>query len=360
MFKILDLYIIRKFLGTFIFSIALIMMVVVVFDVSEKLGDFMDRKAPFKAIVFDYYLNFIPYFANLFSPLFVFISVIYFTSRMSTRTEFVAILSSGVSFNRIVFVPYMISAGFIAAASLYLNHFVIPQATQERLEFEDMYVYNSRRNEEKNIHRQIQPGTVIYFSIYEADRDIGHQFSIDKFENEKRVWHLRSDYVQWDTLKGKWSIHNYFIREIDGMNEKIRTGHMLDTLMNFRPDDFEKRITDADMMTTPELNVFIEEEKVKGSQEIDKYLIKKHERTSMPFAAFILTLIGVSLASRKVRGGIGLHLGLGIGICFTYIMFMQIFAQLSIKGGLEPAISVWIPNIVFLALAIFMLRTAQK
>ena len=358
--KILDRYIIFKFLGTFFFSILLIMMIVVVFDISEKLGDFLDRKAPIEAIVFDYYANFIPYFANFYSPLFVFISVIFFTSRLASRSEFVAILSSGVSFNRIVFVPYMIAAGIIAGISLYANHYIIPNATKVRLEFEETYFRNAYKNNENNIHRQIDPGTQIYFSNYDAVRDIGHMFSLEKFKNGERVYYLKSEYIQWDSLKQKWSVHNYFLRTVDGLKESITTGFRFDTLLNFRPGDFKKRLTNVEMMNRDELNIFIAEEKAKGSQNIDAYEVEKHRRTSFPFSTFILTLIGVSLASRKVRGGIGLHIGLGIGIAFTFIMFMQVTAQLTIKGGWPPLLTLWTPNLIFGLLAIYMLRKAPK
>ncbi|MCC7303359.1 MAG: LptF/LptG family permease [Bacteroidia bacterium] len=358
--KILDRYILAKFLGTFVFTISLVMMIVVVFDASEKLGDFMDRDAPLRAIVFDYYFNFIPFFANFFSPLFVFIAVIFFTSRMASRTEIVAILSSGISFNRIVFVPYFIGASLIALLSLYMNHFVIPNSNKVRLEFEETYIRNQFRNTEHHIHRQISPDTRIYFSNFDAERDIGHMFSIEQFRDGQRTYYLKSEYIQWDSLKQKWSIHNYFIRKTDSLKESIRRGFVLDTVLNFSPSDFKQRLTSIERMNWNELNSFIEEERKKGSMNIDAYEVEKHRRTAFPFATFILVLIGVSIASRKVRGGIGLHIGLGIGIAFTFILFMQVAAQLSIKGGWPPMITLWTPNILFGILAVYLLRKAPK
>lgn len=360
MLKTLDRYILLKFLGTFFFAVTLLMMIVVVFDASEKLGDFLERQAPLRAIVFDYYLNFVPFFANLFSPLFVFIAVIFFTSRMASRTEFVAILSSGVSFNRIVFVPYMLGAGVIAALSLYLNHFIIPDANKERLHFEELYIRNPYSNRENHIHRQIAPDTRIYFRKFDAETDVGHMFSLEKFRDGERVYYLKSEYVQWDSLKGKWSIRNYFVREVDSLKEKLRTGFQLDTLLDFRPADFKQRLTSIERMDFNELNAFIEEERAKGSQNIDIYEVEKHRRTAFPLATFVLVLIGVSIACRKVRGGIGLHLGLGVGIAFTFILFMQVAAQLSIKGGWPPLITLYSPIVLFGILALYLLKKAPK
>ena len=358
--KLIDLYITRKFLGTFFFSIALIMMIVVVFDISEKIGDFIDRKAPLKAIAFDYYLNFIPYFANLFSPLFVFISVIYFTSRMAYRSEFIAILSSGVSFNRIVFGPYLASAMVIALLSLWLNHFVIPKANKVRLEFEELYIRDPFNYKDHNIHRQIAPGTIVYFNYYLADKKICQQFSLEKVEDGKRTFHLRSDFAQWDTLKQAWKIHNYFIREINGMEENIRKGFEMDTVINFFPTDLERRITNIEMMDYFQLREFIAEEKQKGALNTEVYEVEALKRTAFPFATFVLTFIGVSIASRRVRGGIGLHIGWGIGLSFSYILLMQVGSQMAIKGGFPSLPAIWLPNIIFLGIAIYLLKKAKK
>ncbi|HEY6160503.1 MAG TPA: LptF/LptG family permease [Bacteroidia bacterium] len=359
LFKKLDLYILRKFLGTFFLAIGLIMLIVIVFDISEKIEDFIDHHAPVGAIIFDYYLNFIPYFANLFSPLFCFISVIYFTSRMAYRTEIVAILSSGVSFNRLLF-PYVIGACIIAGGSFYLNHYIIPHANKHRQLFENAYVHNPYQNQESNIHREVAKGTTIYFSNYNNMQNIGYLFSMDKFMNGERYYHLRSDYIQWDSLKGKWVIYNYFIRLIDGDKEYVRTGAQLDTALSFVPADFSMRDEVVESMNKSELDAFIASEKEKGSQSIPTYEVEKYKRTAFPFATIILTLIGVAIASRKVRGGIGLHLVLGIGLSFGYIVFLQIATTMSVKAGLPAIAAVWIPNVIFGAVALVLLRTAQK
>jgi len=359
MMKKLDIYIVRKFLGTFFLSIILILMIVVVFDISERMEDFIAKKPPFKEIVFDYYLNFIPFFANLFSPLFTFIAVIYFTSRMAYRSEIIAILSSGVSFRRLLF-PYMLSATVLAGLSLYLNHFVIPQANKKRLAFEELYLRDKYYNNDKNIHRQIEPGTFIYFNSYNSIMNTGYQFSLEKIHNGIRSYYLKSDFIKWDSTKNKWSIENYFVRKIEGMTEVMTSGAKLDTVFNFQPAEFGKRENRTEAMQTPELSRYIADEKERGSYLIPFFEVEKYRRTAFPFATFVLTLIGASVASRKVRGGIGWHIGLGLLISFSYILFMQVSTTFATYGSLPASIAVWIPNVIFSVLALFMLRTAPK
>lgn len=359
MMKKLDLYIIKKFLGTFFLSIVLILMIVVVFDISERMEDFIVKKPSFHEIVFDYYLNFIPFFANLFSPLFTFIAVIYFTSRMAYRSEIIAILGSGVSFRRLL-VPYMLSATVLAGLSLYLNHFVIPKANQKRLAFEERYLRDTYYNNDKNIHRQIEPGTFIYFNSYNSQLNTGYQFSFEKIHNGIRNYYLKSDFIKWDSTKSKWMVENYFIRKIDGMKEVMISGERLDTVFNFQPAEFGKRENRTEAMQSPELNRFIIDEKERGSYLIPFFEVEKYRRTAFPFATFVLTLIGATVASRRVRGGIGWHIGLGLMISFAYILFMQVSTTFATNGSFPASIAVWIPNLIFTVLALFMLRTAPK
>jgi lipopolysaccharide export system permease protein len=278
---------------------------------------------------------------------------------MASRTEIVAVLSSGVSFYRMM-VPFLTSAFIIALLSFYLNHFVIPHANKQRLAFEDAYINNQYYNTEINIHRQISPGTFIYFNSFNANEKKGYQFSLEKINNGNRFYYLRCDDARWDTIKNMWVLWNYFIREIKGTTEKVRKGQMLDTLLPFSYRDFGERPPNVETMNWTEANNFIQAEKVKGSQDLEKYKVKIQERSAYPFATIILTIIAVALASRKVRGGTGLHLGLGIGIAFSYLLFMQIAVNLSIKGGVPAIIAVWIPNALYLILAIYLLRKAPK
>jgi lipopolysaccharide export system permease protein len=357
--KILDLYIIRKFLGTFFFSMTLIILIVVVFDISEKIDDFIGKEAPFKAIVVDYYFNFIPYFVNLFSPLFTFITVILFTSKMATRTEIVAILSSGISYTRLLF-PYMLSSVVIAILSLYLNNFIIPHATKKRIQFEDQYVRNEFYNRDRNIHKQISPNNYIYLESYSTMDNTGFKFSIEKFNERQLNYKLMAEKIVWDSTKNCWSINNYYIREIDGSNERITKGTKLDTVLSFTPKEFGRKDNTIETMDYNELNEYIATEHMKGSDNIELYEIEKYRRISLPFATFILTLIGVSIASRKIRGGIGMHIGLGIFISFTFIMFMQVSTTFAAGGLVSPLVAVWIPNFIFTFLALYLLKIAQK
>ena len=346
-------------MGTFFFSMALIILIVVVFDISEKIDDFLAKEAPLRAIVFDYYFNFIPYFVSLFSPLFTFIAVILFTSQMATRTEVVAILSSGVSYNRIL-VPCMLSATVIALLSLYLNNFLIPHATKKRIEFEDRYIRDQFHNRDRNIHKQIAPDNYIYLERYATEENTGYRFSIEKFDKGELYYKMMAETIKWDSVKSHWTINNYFIRTIKGENEYIRKGTAIDTMLDFTPQEFGRKDNTVETMDYTELNQYITSEKLKGSENTEVYQINKYSRSSFPFATFILTLIGVSIASRKIRGGIGMHIGLGILISFTYIMFMQVSTTFAASGSISPLIAVWIPNILFSFLAWYLLAKAQK
>lgn len=359
MFKKLDIYIIKKFLGTFFFSLILIIPVVVVFDLSEKMRDFIERKAPVKGIIVDYYFNFIPYLVNQFSPLFVFIAVIFFTSKMASNSEIVAILSSGVSFKRLLR-PYLMSAVVLAILSFYLNNFLIPDANKERLVFEEIYYRNKLRNDSHHIHLQITPNTYIYMTNYNVDLNMGINFSIETFENGELKYKLLSDNVRWDSIKNTWEISNYVERHLNGLNETIATGYRKDTILNFTPEEFKRRDNFIETKNYFELNELIKEEKFKGSSYAIDCEIKKQERAAYPFATFVLTIIGVSLSSRKVRGGIGLHIGLGLLISFSYILFMQISSTFAKNSGIPAIIAVWMPNILYSILALYLLKKAPK
>ncbi|MCD4790476.1 MAG: LptF/LptG family permease [Bacteroidales bacterium] len=357
--KKIDIYIIKKFLGTFFFAISLLIVIVVVFDISEKIDDFIEKEAPLKKILFSYYLNFIPYFVNLFSYLFTFIAVIFFTSKMASDSEIIAILSSGISFRRFL-VPYIISAIFLGLMSFYLANFLIPRTNQKMMDFEKIYVKNPHRNRDINIHMQISPGTFIYLESYNNITDVGNKFSLEDFENNKLVYKLSSERIIWDSITGKWKLENYTIRMIDGFDEKIIKGKEMDTLINLHPREFTLIIDDIKTMNFSELRAFIEKERLKGTKNIKDYEVEKHKRIAFPFATIVLTLIGVSLSSRKSRGGIGMHLGLGIGITFSFIFFLQVSTVFATRGSLSPGLSVWIPNIIFGILALFLLKVAPK
>ena len=355
----LDWYIVKKFLGTFFFSISLILLIVVVFDISEKIDDFIEKDAPLRGIIFDYYLNFIPYFGNLFSPLFTFVAVIFFTSKMANNTEVISILSSGISFNRFLR-PYMLSAGLLAVLSFTLSNFIIPPANSERLEFENTYIKNPYKNRDKDIHMQIKPGQFIYMQSYNTKRNIGYKFSMEQFENNELQEKLFCNYIKWNETTENWTVHNYFIRKIDHLNEEIIEGDTLVLTINLHPNDFNVRRSMVETMNMFQLNDYIKEERMKGSKNLVFHIIEQQKRFAYPFATLILTIVAVAMASRKVRGGIGLHLGLGLLISFAYILFMQVSTTFATNGDLSPIIAVWIPNLLFASLGLYLLTKTPK
>ncbi len=335
------------------------MVIAIIFDVSEKLDDFLKHDVPMREIVFDYYINFVFFYANMFSPLLVFLSVIIFTSSMAFKSEIIAILASGISFNRLL-LPYFIAGTFLALVSFFLNHYVVPHASKERLAFEHAYVGYHTKNPRRDLHKQISPGHFIYVENFNVDRGIGYKFSYEILESDSLKFKLLADYIQWDTASNKWEIRNYFIREFQNGHQKLHGGKVLDTNFIFHPMEFENKTDNTAMMDTPELNQFIKDEQLRGSELISLYMVEKYQRTAMPIATYILILIGVSFASRKVRGGIGLHLAISVAICFIYIFAMQVTKVYATNAGLDPFIAVWIPNIFFGILAIYFYYRAPK
>jgi lipopolysaccharide export system permease protein len=367
--KILDRYIIRKFLGTWIFSIAMFIVILVVFDYAEKLEDFINNKAPLAAIWFQYYFNFIPFFINQFVGLLTFIGVIFFTSKMAYNTEIVAMLSSGESFRRLMW-PYFVSATVIMMFSLVLNLWVIPRANAPRVAFEDSYITSkmrASRTYDQNIYRQIGPGTFVYLRDFSGDTQKASYFAIERYEGGHLASSLEAASVTYDQQTGHWTAPTYILRTmptVDSLGnpteERFEKLTRLDTLININTTELGRLDQLITTMNIHELNDFIDEQKAKGSDSMALLEVERQSRFSYPAAIFILTLIGVSLSSRKVRGGTGLHMGLGITLCFGYILFSR-FAEEFAKGGILPAaLSVWIPNIIFAAIAFYLYVKAPK
>jgi lipopolysaccharide export system permease protein len=359
--KLIDLYIIRKFLGTFFFCLVLILTIAVVFDFAEKIDNFMEKSAPVKAIIFDYYLNFIPYFATLFAPLFVFIAVIFFTSKMAVNTEIIAILNSGMSFLRMMW-PYFLSALVIAIFTFSLTNFIIPKSNLIRMDFEDKYYRSSNRKiTQENIHRQENKNVLIYIGNYNPLNERGQNFTIEKFSDSGRLESkLSSSAVVYDTAVQKWRALNYYIRKIEGDKEVFTTGSQIDTTLSILPKDLSRDPGFVGTMTYNELNDYIDLLKLQGSDELKLFLIEKHRRIANPFAVFILTLIGVTLSSRKIRGGIGMNIGIGLTLSFSYILFLQFASQFSLKGNLGPMVAMWIPNILYSIIGLVLYKMAPK
>ena len=356
---ILDKYIIKKFIGTYFFALLLIIGIVIIFDISEKIDDFVDKSAPLKEIVFNYYSNFIPYFMNMFSPMFVFIAVIFFTSKLAANSEIIAILAGGISFKRMMY-PYMISAFAIALFSLLLNLFVIPPANKGRLAFEQKYIKKKYENTGRNLHYQISPGTFMYGESFATWNNTAYKFTLEDVDGHKIKSKLSAQAAQWDSLKGCWTLKNYHLRKYIGDSEVITTGKQLDTSLVVTIDDFYRRKNVVETLNYPQLNELIETQQMRGDQMVKYALIEKHTRFAMPFSAFILTIIGVSLSSKKRRGGIGMNIGIGIALSFSYILFLR-FSQMFVHTGtLPPAVALWLPNMLYAAVAVALYRMAPK
>ena len=356
MLKKIDIYIIKKFLGTYFFAIALIISIAVVFDINEKLDSFLN--APLKAIVVDYYLNFIPYFANLFSPLFTFIAVIFFTSKLADNSEIIAMLSSGISFRRLM-IPYMISAAIIAGVTFYLNSYVIPPANVTRIEFQDKYVKNKKVDYASNIQLQVEPGVIAYMSRYDNNTKTGYRFSLEKFEGKILKSRLTAQTVTYDSAY-HWIIKDYMIRNFNGMREELTRGSRLDSIITIEPSDFLISRYDSELMTTSALKTYIDRQKKRGVANIKDFEIEYEKRFAMTAASFILTVIGMSLSSRKVKGGMGVNIGIGLLLSFSYILFSTVSSTFAVSGATSPRIAVWLPNIVYSIIAVYLYRKAPK
>ena len=358
--KRLDRYIIVKFLGTYFFAIALIISIAVVFDINENIDRFINNRAPLKAIIFDYYLNFIPYYTNLFSPLFVFIAVIFFTSKLAENSENIAMFSTGMSFNRLMY-PYMISAACIALVTYVLSTEVIPTGSVTRLRFESIYKKKKSDTYARNIQLEVDSGVIAYMERYEDYNKTGYRFSLDKFESHQLVSHMTARRITYDTTAvHKWTVRDYMIREMKGMKETITRGDRLDTIINMEPQDFLITRGQQETMTSPQLHSYIQKQKQRGFANIKIFEVEYHRRIATSFAAFILTVIGVSLSSQKRKGGMGLHLGIGIALSFSYILFQTISSTFAINGNVPASIAVWIPNVLYLFIAIYLYRKAPK
>ena len=357
--KKIDWYIIKKFLSTFFFTISLILLIVIIFDVSEKIDDFLRNDVAIKEIIFKYYLNFIPYFTNLFSPLFIFISVIYFTSKMANNSEIIAILNSGMSFSRLLR-PFIISAVILSIMSFVLGNFIIPHTNKGKIDFENKYIRKKQQKRVKNIHMQIKKDQYIYLESYNKSKDIGYKFTLENFKDNTLKSKLSANYIQFDTINNKWKIKDYFIRIYNDKNEDIIKGKQMDTLLNLKPTDFSSNTSLVETMGMKELNQFIKKEEIKGTAQITFHKIEKHKRIANPFSSIILTIIAVAIGSRKIRGGSGIPLSIGVIISFSYILFMQVSTTFATNGNLLPAIAVWIPNIIFSLIAIIFIKLVPK
>lgn len=358
----LDRYIIGKFIGTYIYAIILIISISIVFDVNENLAKFTQYHAPLKAIVFDYYMNFVPYFANLFSPLFVFIAVIFFTSKLAGNSEIIAMLAAGISFKRLMR-PYMISCVLISALSFYLSAYVIPHGTVIRQNFETMYKNKKRVTAADNVMLQVGKGVIAYIQHYDNSMKKGYGFSLDRFEDKKLVNHMTAMEVQYDTIsdsKYHWTVNNWKIRELRGLREHITSGISKDTIIQMEPTDLVYSKGQQETFTSPELKEYISKQIDRGSSNVVQYQVEYHKRIASSFASFILTTIGLSLSSRKRKGGMGMYLGIGLALSFTYILLQTVSSTFAVNADAPPILAAWIPNLIFAVVAWFCYRKAPN
>ena len=360
--KKLDWYIIKKFLGYYFFSIALIISIAIVFDFNENLQKFTEHHAPARAIIFDYYANFVPYFANLFSALFVFVAVILFTTKLASNSEIIAILASGVSFKRLLR-PYMITCVLLSALSFGLSAYVIPHGTVIRQNFETMYKNKKKNTSAENVQLQVDKGVIAYMQHYDNSMKRGYGFCLDKFQDKKLVSHLTAMDIQYDTIsdsKYHWQLSNWKIRKLQGMKEHITSGAQKDTIIMMEPTDLVYSKGQQETFTSPELRDYISKQINRGSGNVVQYEVEYHKRIASSFASFILTIIGVSLSARKRKGGMGAALGVGLALSFGYIMLQTVSATFAIQANFPPVLAAWLPNFLFAIVAYFCYRKAPR
>ncbi len=346
----MDWYIIKKFLGTFFFSIVLILSIAIVFDMTEKMDDFFEGQVPFREIILDYYLPFIPYYMNMFSSLFIFISVIYFTSKLAGNSEIIAMLASGVSYHRLM-VPYAVSAGLLFVLGMVLGGWVIPRSSERMLRFTDKYIEHYTTENARNIQLEVEPGTILYMESFRKYNCIGYRASIERFEGKTLVERTTADRIYYDSLE-YWHLENYTQRTFTGMRESLERGERKDIILPIIPDELFITAQQAHEMTTPELRHYMNRQRQRGSGNVKAFEVEYHKRWSSPLGAFIMTLLGVTMSSRKVRGGMGKNLGIGTVLTAAYILFSTVSTTFSVNNVMSPFMAAWLPNIVFLLISI--------
>lgn len=358
----IDRYIIGKFLSTYFFLILIIITIAIIFDYNEKIDKFTQSGVSFKNIIFDFYFNFIPYFVNLFSPLFVFISVIFFTSKLADKSEIIAMKAAGMSYKRLLR-PYIFSAILIGVMTFVLGAYVIPKGNVARVDFENTYLKKKKSSITENVQLQVAPGVVAYITQFDNETKRGFGFSLDKFENKQLKSRLTANVINYDTLAEKrysWSVQQYTLREFKGMKEEITNGAKMDTIIQMEPSDFFYINNQQETMTLPQLQEFIDKQANRGAAGVSTFEVEYHKRYATPFAAIILTIIGVSLSSQKRKGGMGTSIGLGLALSFTYILLQSVTASFAINAGWPAMLAVWLPNILFAIIAFILYKRTPQ
>lgn len=357
--KILDWYILKRFLQTYVFVVLVIVLIVVMIDYTEKVDDFHHHNAPASKILFEYYLNFIPYWANYISPLMVFIATIFLTSRLAARTEIVAALSSGISFVRLLR-PYLVGASVLAVFTYYMVNYLIPTANKTRIKFELEYIKEKFTYTGRNVHITIAPNVYAYLESYNNLTNTGYKFTLEQIKGNQLKQKLSADRIEWDTKKGKWAMYDYKIRAIDGIHETLTPGVKMDTTLNLKPSDFDSDYSLFETFTRPELNQYINLLKSRGADGVDTYLLEKYARDTRPFAIVILTVIGVIVSARKSRRGVGWQLALGFILAFVYLLFFMLAKGIAETGNMNPLLAVWLPNLIFTGIGLLLYHTIPR
>ncbi|RIV21155.1 YjgP/YjgQ family permease [Fibrisoma montanum] len=357
--KLLDWYILKRFLQTYVFVVLVIVLVVVVIDYTEKVDNFHHHNAPANKILGEYYLNFIPYWANYISPLMVFIATVFLTSRLAARTEIIAMLSSGIGFMRLLF-PYVVGASVLAVLTYFLVNYVIPRANKTRIAFEVQYINDAYTYSGRNIHLKIAPDVYAYLESYNNTSNTGYKFTLEKIQGNELKQKLSADRIEWDAKKKKWAVYDYKVRSIDGQRETLTPGTRMDTTLNLKPDDFGSDFNLYETFTRPELNRHIELLRSRGADGLETYLLEKYARDTRPFAIIILTVIGVIMSARKTRRGVGWQVALGFMLAFTYLLFFMLAKGIAEAGNLNPVLAVWLPNLIFAGIGVLLYKTIPR
>ncbi|MCQ2339685.1 MAG: LptF/LptG family permease [Paludibacteraceae bacterium] len=356
--KRLDWYIISKFLGTFFFSIILILGIGIVFDLTEKMDDFYEYQLSAKDIIFGYYIYFIPYYMNMFSPLFIFISVIFFTSKLAGNSEIIAMMATGMSFRRLMW-PYLFSAIVLFLMLFFLAGYIIPPASGKLLHFEDQYISHFTNDNARNIQMEVEPGTILYMETFRLNYNMGYRVSLEHFEGKTLQMRITADRIGYDSAYN-WHLENYTRREFNGLYETLTRGARLDTIIPMQPEELFITAEQAQEMTNPELKAYMDRQRQRGTGNLQAFEDEWHKRFSAPIGAFIMTLLGVTMSCKKVRGGMGKNLGIGITLSALYILFTTVSTTFSVSGAMSPFMAAWLPNFIFLAIGTYLYFQVRK
>ncbi len=356
--KRLDVYILKRFIGTFFFAILIMILISDVIDLSQKIEDFVKRKAPIGEIL-NYFKNFSPHIAALLYPLFIFIAAIFFTSKLAYKSEIIAMLATGTSFQRFLR-PYFIGGIALGALSLWANHLVVPAANRQRLEFEDLYVHDALSTTRSNIHIRLSPHLYVYVQRYDFRSNTAYKMTAETVNGTLLTEKIMAERASFDSVNNRWRLEDIMIRTNDGLKESLTHVDSLWKPYNFKPKELIDNRDVVAAFTTPELLEMIEKQETRGAETVNLFTVELHRRSAQPFAGLVLTIIGACIASRKIRGGSGYHLALGIVISAIYMMMMQFSTTLSTKAGLNAFVAVWIPNVIFVFVAYFLYRRQSK